>query len=85
MLFNSYIFIFVFLPVVLAVFCLIRNRPNNFMVRMTPDIVPGHIKSRRAVIQRWAQDNPGFVAKFAKERRKWEMGRASEKKNKPNP
>ena len=29
MLFNSYIFIFVFLPVVLAVFCLLRNRPER--------------------------------------------------------
>jgi D-alanyl-lipoteichoic acid acyltransferase DltB (MBOAT superfamily) len=29
MLFNSYVFIFVFLPVVLAVFCLIRNRPER--------------------------------------------------------
>ncbi len=41
------------------------------MVRLTPDLVPAHIESRRQAIRRWAADNPDFVAKFDEERQKW--------------
>lgn len=60
----------------------VDGAPYNFMVRMTPDIVPGHIKSRREAIRLWAQDNPNFVAKFQEERRKWEILHARDKQNK---
>jgi hypothetical protein len=60
----------------------VDDAPNNFMVRMTPDMVPGHIKNRRETIRRWAQDNQDFVAKFQEERRKWEIVQARDKRNK---
>jgi hypothetical protein len=51
------------------------NTPNDFMVHMTPDAVPAHIESRRQAVRRWSEDNPGFVARFEEERRKWEASR----------
>jgi hypothetical protein len=63
----------------------VNGAPDNFMVRLTPDMVPGHIKSRKEAIQRWAQQNTDFVAKFQEERRKWEQARASQKKNETSP
>jgi hypothetical protein len=63
----------------------VNGAPDNFMVRLTPDMVPGHIKSRKEAIRRWAQQNPDFVAKFQEERRKWEQARASQKKNETSP
>jgi hypothetical protein len=50
--------------------------PENFVVRLTPELVPKHIESRRKAIQRWAEENPDFVAKFGEERREWEAARA---------
>ena len=46
--------------------------PENFMIRMTPDKVPGHIEQRRSAIRRWAQRNPKFVQAFESEKQKWE-------------
>jgi hypothetical protein len=44
--------------------------PENFMIRLTPENVPGLIAERRAAIARWATEHPEFVAKFAEERSK---------------
>ncbi len=49
----------------------VRGLPEDFMVRLTPDLVPAHIESRRQAIRRWATENPDFVAKFDEERQKW--------------
>lgn len=38
--------------------------PANFMVRLTPDLVPGWVAAQREAIRRWAQDHPDFVAAF---------------------
>lgn len=43
--------------------------PSAFMLRLTPEMVPGHVKARRQAIQRWARDNPEFVAKFWEQKR----------------
>ena len=34
------------------------DTPENFFVRMSPDMVARHIKVRRDAIVRWAQANP---------------------------
>ena len=48
------------------------DAPENFGMRITPDLVAAHIALRRQGIARWAAANPDFVAKFMQERRKWE-------------
>jgi hypothetical protein len=56
-----------------------ERTPEDFMVRMTPEIVRAHIASRRAAIRRWSEQNLDFVTSFREERRKWEMARASQR------
>jgi hypothetical protein len=48
----------------------VPDLPDNFMVRLTPDNVAAHIKSRREAIGRWAQDNPSYVDELDREHRK---------------
>jgi hypothetical protein len=50
----------------------VAGLPEDFMVRLTPEMVPAHIEARRQAVRRWAQDNPTFVARFEEERRKWQ-------------
>ena len=54
--------------------------PNDFMVRLTPGMVPGHVESRRQAIRRWATDNSEFVANVREERRQYEIACAQRKK-----
>lgn len=54
--------------------------PDNFMIRLTPDTVRGHIESRRGAIRRWARQNPDFVARVDQERRKWAAALSMKKK-----
>ena len=44
--------------------------PANFMVRLTPDMVPAHIAARRGAVRSWAEENPDYVAKLEQERLK---------------
>jgi hypothetical protein len=44
--------------------------PSNFMLRLTPELVPEHIASRRASIQTWADENPEYVTKLEEEHSK---------------
>jgi hypothetical protein len=48
----------------------VPDLPDNFMVRLTPDNVAAHIKSRRDAIGRWAQDNSSYVDDLDREHRK---------------
>jgi hypothetical protein len=48
----------------------VAGAPKNFMVRLTPENVPGLIAERKTASARWAAENPAFVAKFAEERAK---------------
>lgn len=45
--------------------------PDNFMVRLTPEVVPSLIKDRKLAIQRWAEKNPDFVAHFKDAENSW--------------
>lgn len=46
--------------------------PPNFAMRLTPDVVDDHVDARRAAIREWAKANPGFVAAFHEEKRRFE-------------
>ena len=46
------------------------DAPQNFMVRLTPEMVPAHIEARRQAIRRWAAENKTFVTRMDEERRK---------------
>ena len=45
--------------------------PQDFLVRLTPDLVPAHVEQRRQAVRHWAQENQAFVASFEDERQKW--------------
>ena len=45
--------------------------PSNFMVRLTPDVVPRLVRDRREAIRSWADRHPDFVARFNAERQSW--------------
>jgi hypothetical protein len=49
----------------------VADLPRDFLVRLTPDLVPAHVEQRRQAVRRWAQENEVFVASFEEERRKW--------------
>ncbi|WP_376984597.1 hypothetical protein [Bosea sp. R86505] len=42
--------------------------PSNFMVRLTPEALPALLAERRAAAERWAAENPDFVAAFEAEK-----------------
>lgn len=44
--------------------------PSDFMMRLTPEMVPAHIATRREAVQSWAAENPDYVAKLEQERLK---------------
>ena len=48
----------------------VAGLPADFMVRLTPELVPGHIENRRQAVRGWAQENSSFVERLADERRK---------------
>jgi hypothetical protein len=58
-----------------------KDAPDNFMMRMSPDKVAEHVRSRREAIREWAKKNPEFVARFNEEKNKWEKS-YNEKNNK---
>lgn len=53
----------------------VSDVPENFMMRMTPDVVREHIRKKKEAIRIWAQHNPDFVAQISIERQKWELSR----------
>lgn len=57
------------------------GRPDNFMVRLTPDMVDAHIAQRRSAIQKWALQHPDFVATMQAERQKYVAERAAQAAN----
>jgi hypothetical protein len=44
--------------------------PPDFMVKLTPDMVPAHIAARRAAIRAWAEANARFLAEMDAEKAK---------------
>lgn len=44
--------------------------PENFMVRLKPDMVPAHIAERRAAVRAWGEKNPDYLAALERERLK---------------
>lgn len=49
----------------------VPGAPDNFMVRLTPEVVPTLIKDRKLAIQRWAIKNPNFVSHFKDAENAW--------------
>jgi hypothetical protein len=58
-----------------------NDTPKDFMVRLTPGMVPGHVESRRQAIRLWTMNNPQFAANVREERRKYAIARAQDIKD----
>lgn len=57
------------------------GRPDNFMVRLTPDMVDEHIAQRRTAIRAWAAQHPDIVAAMEAERQKYVAEQAAHAAN----